>query len=86
LHRGAHIRVPRFVQWVLKYVSPVFLVAIFIGVCYTQGPSYVQTLAQGGVPLYSVLFIGTNFLFLMLLVHIAGRRWEREGRLKFIEE
>jgi SNF family Na+-dependent transporter len=82
LHRGAHMRVPRFVQWVLKFVTPVFLLGIFAGVCYKDGPGYVKTLSQGGVPLYSVLFIGVVFVFLLLLVNIAGKRWEREGRFK----
>jgi SNF family Na+-dependent transporter len=83
LHRGAHIRVPRFVQWVLKYVTPLYLLAIFIGICYTNGPSYWNTLSQGGVPLLSIAFIGTVFIFLLLLVRIAGQRWEREGRIKY---
>jgi hypothetical protein len=83
LHRGAQLRVPRFVQWVLKYVTPLYLLAIFVGICYTSGPSYWATLSQGGVPLYSILFIGTIFVFLLLLVRIAGQRWEREGRIKY---
>jgi SNF family Na+-dependent transporter len=82
LHRGAHIRVPRFVQWILKFVTPIFLFAILGGVCYNDGPKYAKTLAQGGVPLYAVLFIALVFVFLLLLVHSAGKRWEREGRLK----
>jgi SNF family Na+-dependent transporter len=81
LLRGAHIRVPHFVQWVLKYVTPLYLLAIFAGVCYTQGRSYAKTLSEGGVPLYSVLFIGGVFAFLLLLVNIAGRRWKREKRI-----
>jgi hypothetical protein len=83
LHRGAHIRIPTFVQWILKFVTPIYLVAIFAGVCYTKGRSYWDTLSEGGVPLYSILFIGGVFAFLLLLVHIAGRRWERDGRLKY---
>ena len=83
LHRGAHIRIPWFVQLILKYVTPVFLLAIFLGTCITQGGSYAKTLTQGGVPLYSVLFLGLILAFLLLLVHIAGRRWENEGRLKY---
>jgi SNF family Na+-dependent transporter len=86
LHRGAHIRVPTFIQWILKYVTPVYLLAIFIGTCYTKGPSYAETLSQGGVPLYSVLFIGTIFVFLLLLVHIAGKQWDREGRFDAANE
>ena len=83
LHRGANIRVPHVVQWILKFVTPLFLLCIFVGVCYNQGPQYWQILSQGGVPLYSVLFIGLVFVFLLLLIHIAGNRWEKEGRLKF---
>jgi len=82
LHQGAHIRVPHFIQWILKYVTPVYLLAIFIGTCYTQGPTYAKILTDGGVPLYSLLFIGTIFAFLLLLVHIAGKRWDREGRFR----
>jgi neurotransmitter:Na+ symporter, NSS family len=83
LHRGAHITVPHFVQWVLKYVTPLYLLAIFAGICWTSGPTYWKTLSAGGVPLYSILFIGTVFVFLLLLVRIAGKRWVREGRLKY---
>ena len=28
----------------------------------------------------SVLFIGVILAFLILLIHIAGKRWEAEGR------
>jgi SNF family Na+-dependent transporter len=80
LHMGAHMRVPHFVQFILKYVTPIYLLAIFVGVCVTQGPGYVDTLRGGGVPLYAVAFLATVFAFLLLLVHTAGKRWDREGR------
>ena len=83
LHRGAHLRVPHVVQWILKFVTPMFLLCIFAGVCYNDGPKYWAILSQGGVPLYSVLFIGLVFVFLLLLIHIAGNRWRKAGRLKF---
>lgn len=83
LSRGANMRVPRLVQWVLKYVTPLYLIAIFVGICYTQAGSYWKTLSAGGVPLYSVLFIAGVFGFLLLLTHIAGKRWEQEGRIKY---
>jgi NSS family neurotransmitter:Na+ symporter len=80
LLRGAQLRVPRFVQWILKYVTPVYLLAIFIGFVYSNGKSEVEKLSAGGVPLLSVGFISVIFAFLLLLVHIAGKRWDREGR------
>jgi hypothetical protein len=80
LHEGAHIRVPHFVQYILKYITPVYLLAIFIGTFIMQGPGYVETLRKGGVPLYSILFILAVFAVLLMLVHSAGKRWDKEGR------
>jgi SNF family Na+-dependent transporter len=165
LHQGAHIRVPRFVQYVLKYVSPMYLLFIFAMFCWQNFPSHTEPVfetstdiatqlepgpvpatvaaefeaneaslpeeasvaregetepwvisAEDGKPLYvveiannaenheiaqvsaykmgsietlfrdavvraSAGFIGLVFVFLLILVHIAGRRWERDGRL-----
>jgi len=167
MHQGAQLRVPRIVQYVLKYVSPVYLAVIFIVFCwqalpssqepvFDAGASAVAGLREGtipaslvaemqshvlplpdasrvepgnqggpwkildkdGFPVYvlalakgddnrevlrvskytmgsletiarnpvvraSVGFIATILVFLMILVHIAGRRWEREGRLHY---
>ncbi len=82
LHHGAHMRVPHFIQFVLKYVTPVYLLAIFAGICINDGKTYVETLSKGGVPLYSVLLIAGVLVFLLLLVHSAGQRWDREGRFR----
>jgi NSS family neurotransmitter:Na+ symporter len=38
-HVGAHLRIPRFVQYVLKYVTPVYLGVIFVLFCYFNLPS-----------------------------------------------
>jgi len=38
-HHGAHIRIPRFVQYVLKYVAPLYLIVIFVTFCYSNLPS-----------------------------------------------
>jgi NSS family neurotransmitter:Na+ symporter len=86
LHRGAQLRVPRFVQFILKYVTPLYLLAIFIGFVYTSAKgkpgskTEFDKLMEGGVPLLSVGFILGIFAFLLLLVHIAGKKWDREGR------
>jgi SNF family Na+-dependent transporter len=80
-HEGANLRIPRFVQYILKFVTPVYLLAIFIGVAYTQGAGYWQSLRESKVALISVVFMGMIVAFLMLLVHIAGRRWQAEGGL-----
>lgn len=80
LHEGAHIRVPRFVQYVIKFVAPLYLGAIFVAFCVQNVPGYVKSIAENRVAAITILFMFTVFVFLGLLVHIAGRRWEREGR------
>lgn len=159
-HVGAHMRIPHFVQLMLKYVVPVYVITIFAMFCWNSVPSHdvpvatlnanaVVGLQEGAAPealrallaehevelpadaavapegavwklfdaegvllhtlkpdakgvtlerhelgyydkivnnpasLASVMFIGVILVFLLLLVHIAGRRWEAEGRLTY---
>jgi Na+/pantothenate symporter len=82
LHEGAHIRVPRIVQYVLKFIAPVYLFIIFGVFCWQSMPDRIATIRENYVVLASISLIAIVFAFLLLLVHIAGRRWEREGRLK----
>ena len=80
MHQGAHIRVPRFVQWMLKYVVPVYLLTIFIAFCVNNVPGYARSIYETPAALGAILFMGTVLVFLLILVHIAGRRWTAEGR------
>jgi neurotransmitter:Na+ symporter, NSS family len=41
---------------------------------------YVESISRNGVALLSMLFISVLFVFVLVLVHIAGRRWEAAGR------
>lgn len=79
-HKGAHIRIPWFVQLMLKYVSPVYLLAIFIGFCFNKVPGYAKAIAADPVALGSILFIGVILVFLVILIHLAGKRWVAENR------
>jgi SNF family Na+-dependent transporter len=164
LNEGANLRVPRLVQYVLKYVAPLYLLLIFVMFCWKNLPSStepkfetntaaVAALREGAIPqslrteldeqkiavpdgavvssegsngpwqvgkpdappaiiislegdegtgvlrvaahsagwiesmwkskvaFMSMCLVGTILVFLLLLIHIAGRRWEREGRL-----
>ncbi len=83
LHQGAHIRVPRVVQWNLKYVAPVFLLAIFGSFCWQSGKQQLVATWKDPVKFGSVLFMLVVFGFLLGMVHIAGRRWERQGKVKY---
>ena len=159
IHEGAHIRVPWLVQVMLKWVVPVYLLAIFAGFCFinlpshdtlkfaaagveagdfTEGPvpealrsqfashdltipatatmrrdgkagawqlldsdhnvlsvlrpaasgvevyshevGYIEKIGSSPVAFASLWFVIAILAFLLLMVHIAGRRWEAQGR------
>jgi len=80
MHQGAHIRVPKFVQFMLKYIVPVYLLAIFVAFCISDVPKKAKAIYDSPVALGAMLFIGTVLAFILIMVHIAGRRWEAEGR------
>ena len=44
MHRGAHINVPKFVQYHLKYVAPVFLLTVFAVFSYQNLPEWIAQL------------------------------------------
>ncbi|MEM9353090.1 MAG: sodium-dependent transporter [Planctomycetota bacterium] len=156
-HKGAHIRIPWFVQLMLKYVVPVYLLVIFTTFCVQKLPSkdtelfplpagavqeeagplsaaleaafseheiesaglsveshqagafdivndegvlvyrvkstddvgavllehsagYVEAIGNSRSAMASVLLMTTVLVFLMILIHIAGKRWKAEGR------
>ncbi len=165
-HVGAHMRIPRVVQYMLKYVVPFYLVIIFTAFVWEKVPSsnplvatvpgnaaellpgnvlggklqvalaeaevelpeevlitpnakgtkwkvtrpqsedrvqliatfkqtqegievrshqagYAENILASDSATLSALFLGVVVVFLTLLVHIAGRRWENEGRLTY---
>lgn len=84
LHRGAEIKVPEILGWVLKYVSPVYLFLVFVGFLYQQ-----VVLENGGMfrepfekPLVgaTVVFILVLTGFFYLIIQQSVRRWERLER------
>jgi len=162
LHEGAHIRIPRFVQFMLKWIVPLYLLAIFGGFCFMNLPSrdvfkfhlgqgvalsrqeiavpeaiqkqfasndvqlpanatirpaeggswqlhdgdqalpytirtekslavyayevgYYEKIGNHPVAFASLLFVVAILAFLLVMVHIAGRRWKVEGRFEHLE-
>ena len=85
-HKGAHIRIPKFVQYMLMFVVPVYLLIIFGGFCFQSLPGYAKTIVNDSVALGSIGFILTVLIFLIIMIHIAGIRWKAEGRLNFAND
>jgi SNF family Na+-dependent transporter len=76
LQRGAEIRLPRAVVFVVKYVSPVYLLIVFVLWLKQSAGDYVKAIAGNHVVAMSVGFIVLIFVFFLLLVAQAVRRWQ----------
>lgn len=95
-HKGAHIRIPRFVQYMIKFVVPVYLFTIFVLFCIYNLPTYtnedgtsregyIDKILNSPVALSCTGFVFVILVFLLLLVNIAGKRWVSEGRYNNLE-
>lgn len=91
LDRGAEIRIPRVVMFIIKYISPVYLVGIFVAWTYQAAvkppgegkPSrleqvlYFREYPEGWKVPMALGFVAMVILLFMLLVAVATGRWKR---------
>jgi len=77
-HEGAQLRIPHFVQYVLKFVSPLFLLLILAGSVTTKGADYWKQLTSEKSAAVSFAFLLLTAACLLTLTHIAGRRWKAQ--------
>ncbi|RMH13757.1 MAG: sodium:calcium symporter [Gammaproteobacteria bacterium] len=86
INRGASIRVPRLVGYVLKYVAPVYLSIVFIVWLYQQATAekgnYFKALAEDRVAQMTVGFIILVAVLFMLLIAQSVKRWNKQEQLQ----
>jgi SNF family Na+-dependent transporter len=76
--KGAELRIPRFFRFIIKYVSPTYLILIFILWVKQYVPGYISTLKENGVALLTIIFMLSIFIFLVILIKIAGSNWAKK--------
>lgn len=90
LRRGAEIRIPSFVKYIIKYVAPVYMLVIFgLWICQEfikapkpGQPSRLQQISQDGVVQLSIGFIVVVGLLFLLLVAQSVKRWKSAERIQ----
>lgn len=93
MHEGAEMQVPRIYRFILKYVTPVFLIGIFVmwllknvagwnfsfAAAEFKPSGYVEDLIGDNPSWVARLTVGMIVIvtgFALLLINIAGKRWE----------
>jgi SNF family Na+-dependent transporter len=85
LRRGAEIKIPEFFKFVIKYVSPVYLLTIFAAWCYQefwQNPQRLRTILEEPAAQAAMLFLALVAVFFGLLVTQSVRRWQRLEKVR----
>ncbi len=82
LERGAEIRLPRFLGFVIKYISPLYLLVIFVLWLYNSLPERILAVGQveEGQPPVVALSLGLIVIvlvFFALIINRAVRRWNK---------
>jgi len=83
LRRGALIRVPDFVFFVLKYLTPVFLIIILGATLVTSGPDYIENIQNDDVARRSVYLIISVAVLLLVAIAYAVVRWSKQGKFNW---
>jgi hypothetical protein len=79
IHKGADMRVPKVYKFIIKYITPLFLIAILISY-FWQGESRKFMLMQGVSGDNKLYILATRlgllilFIILALLVKMAWRK------------
>ncbi|MCC6933131.1 MAG: sodium:calcium symporter [Deltaproteobacteria bacterium] len=75
---GALINLPSWFGFVIKYVSSLYLLTVFVLWAYNNLPGYITTLLKGGVPLFSVCILAGLYLFIVTLINNGQKYWSEK--------
>ncbi|MBU3666818.1 MAG: sodium:calcium symporter [Chthoniobacterales bacterium] len=78
MDRGAEMRVPRVFALAVKYVSPVYLLAIFALWAWQKVGGYVQSFRDDATVRWSILFLLGVFALFLWWIRTAVKRWEAQ--------
>lgn len=85
MQAGASLTIPWFMQSiVLRFITPLYLIGLIIATCSDSSPgglrSRIHEVSISPVAKISFCFLLVNIAFITLLIYIAGKRWEADGK------
>jgi len=82
-HEGANMRIPNVFRFIIKYVSPLFLLIVVIGFCINNVPGYLETLfgdtEKAGDARTTWLLILATIGGIVVITAIGSKRWRDQG-------
>ncbi|MFO1526252.1 MAG: sodium-dependent transporter [Turneriella sp.] len=77
---GSRMRIPRSLPWLIKYISPAFLLTIFVMWCVQYIPDQWKKIQTNTVTQITVLFLLGTLIALVIATHFAVRYWQLHRR------
>ncbi len=79
LHHGARIKIPRWFQWVFKYVAPAYLLVVLSAFCFTSLPNSLRLVSAQPLARGALLSVGAVALIAIGCLWLGEQRWHRLG-------
>lgn len=79
LHAGANVRLWGFFRFVIRYLTPLFLILVFAAFCWTNLGDWVHAVAESGTKQLTIGLILATILLLVVITRIGELRWRRMG-------
>ncbi|MGR8953212.1 MAG: sodium:calcium symporter, partial [Gammaproteobacteria bacterium] len=79
-NRGADLLIPRFFRFILKYITPAFLLVILGTWMINSLPEKISEIREQPEVLLTIIYLIIVFSFLALMVGLAGENWQRTGK------
>ena len=79
IHHGAQIQIPPVFRFIMKYVSPVYLLIVLGAFCVTNLPSSIARISEQPMAQLALALIAGVMALLMVCVRIGEKRWKELG-------
>ena len=78
-HYGAQMRIPWIYKFIMKYVTPVYLLVVFGAFCVQNLPAWVRSVADEPLRQGAMALIVATLLLLVVCTRIGVKRWQAAG-------
>ncbi|MBI5500521.1 MAG: sodium-dependent transporter [Deltaproteobacteria bacterium] len=78
-HHGALLRIPRFYRFIMKWVTPTYLLVVFVAFCWKNLGTWVQSVADEPLQQGAVALILGTTVVLVVCTRIGEKRWRAAG-------
>lgn len=78
-HQGAEMRIPDFYKFVLKYVTPIYLIVVFVAFSIQNLPGWFRDVSEQPAAQLALGLVCAVTLGLVIVLRIGEKRWRAAG-------